>query len=177
MRGLLRLAFARLSVFTAVSLSCGAAAALSAHFVDASHWGVFTFGALHPIGPLTFYFSSSFSLRGRLASWQKMQNEGLLTLEQFRHLRQTAVDWYTQRWYGRSEVPELGSPEADESQQSNRPTGRARASTLPAPEEAKDAKPGDASPGAEEPGQEKPKERERDECYPENAPPVPPASH
>jgi hypothetical protein len=114
MKRLFRLAFVRLSVFSAVSVSCGAVAGFCSQIWDADPWLFVTLGALLPVGPMTGYFSSSRALRRSIAKWKEMMEDGLLTERQFQRLRQAAVDWYSGRWFGKSDVAEEPPGEAAE---------------------------------------------------------------
>src|SRR5262249_37086645 len=78
LRGMLCLIFARLSVFSAVSISFGAAAGLCSYFFDASPWLFFTFGSMLPIGPMTIYFSSARALRRGILYWQSLYSDNVM---------------------------------------------------------------------------------------------------
>jgi hypothetical protein len=65
--------------------------------------------------PLFFlYFSSTKALRRNIENGKKLQEDGLLTQQQFLMLRRTAVEWYRQRWFGVSSLAELGKETEEE---------------------------------------------------------------
>jgi hypothetical protein len=76
---------------------------LSLFFTDQPYL-YFPFGSFLPIAPLTLYFSSVFALRRSIEKWKVFQKDGIITEPQFRLLRNTAVEWYRQRWFGASEI-------------------------------------------------------------------------
>ena len=103
MRLLLRTIFGRLSVFTACSLTSGAVAGLLSLIFTNQPYLFFTFGSFLPVAPLTLYFSSVYALRRSIEKWKALQKDGIITEGQFRLLRNTAVEWYRQRWFGASD--------------------------------------------------------------------------
>ena len=107
MRQLLRTIFGRLSVFTACSLTAGALAGLLSLIFTNQPYLFFTLGSFLPLAPLTLYFSSVSALRRSIEKWKVLQKDGIITEAQFRLLRNTAVEWYRQRWFGASEVTAL----------------------------------------------------------------------
>lgn len=113
-QALLSIIFARLSVFAAFSVTFGGVSGLlSAPWSD-KPWLFFVFGSCLPSAPLLLYFSSAKSLQRSIETWKGLQDEGIITKRQFSILRETAVEWYRQRWFGSSFI--AGPDEQDENE-------------------------------------------------------------
>jgi hypothetical protein len=101
-----RIAFGRLSVFTAVALSFGGFFGLIARRFSADPWIWFGFGSFLPMGPLLLYFASNSSQRRNLAAWREWKEAGLITARQYDELRRNALEWYTRSRFGKPEGEE-----------------------------------------------------------------------
>jgi hypothetical protein len=107
----LRIIFGRLSVFSACSLTSGAVFALSSLLCSSNPWLWFLFGSFIPAAPLLLYFSSTYALRRSIENWKKLREDEIISQQQFAALRRTAIEWYTQRWFGVSSLAEPGKEE------------------------------------------------------------------
>lgn len=116
----LQIIFGRLSVVTACSLSSGAVFGLLSFSWGGDPWLSFVFGSFLPIAPFFLYFSSTKALRRNIANWKQLQEDGLLTQQQFLMLRRTAVEWYRQRWFGVSSLGEMGKETGEANRQEDR---------------------------------------------------------
>jgi hypothetical protein len=113
----------RLSVFTACSLTSGGIVGLIWHIRGDGELLAFVFGSFLPTAPLLLYFSSTWALRRGIEGWKKLQTDEVITKLQFSRLRQTAVDWYSQRWYGPSATPPAqGGEDEDKEDGSSAPS-------------------------------------------------------
>lgn len=98
----LRVAFSRLTLISAISLTSGGfgwiiAMALGAEYPLVAGFGP---GCLLPIGFVSLYYSSMCTVRRRIRAIQKLKDDGLITETQRKQLTQAAIDSYRQIHFG-----------------------------------------------------------------------------
>jgi len=96
------------SVYTAVSLSSGAALWIAAQFTGQPlqiSWWWFLMGCVLPIGPQYLMFTSSWYMRRQLAMLRKWKEDDLISEKEYVELRGRALHWYASRRFGTKEKP------------------------------------------------------------------------
>ena len=102
------------SVYTAAGMTAGSIAGFVALFLGRDPYAAGVLGFFLPAAPMYFSFSREAVFRRRLEYLRELNEAKLITQDDYRRLREQALRWYGERFFGRPGIEPSPKPPTEE---------------------------------------------------------------